>query len=129
VGIGRVLAIAVFALAAAAAAAAGSGVVVAPHVDPPGTPRFHSHTFAAYRLSIFLEILRARYDPRQGLLSEEPLFDLASSLVLAALAFVWPRLPSPARRAVADMPMPRISSALWRAPSPRGPPRALLIAA
>ena len=73
----RILAIIVFATAAGAAAAAGSGVYVAPHVDPPGTPLFHTHVLAAYRLPIFLDSLRVRWDPRQGLLSEPDLFSLA----------------------------------------------------
>ena len=92
VGIRRCLAILVFATAAAAATAAGSGVVVAPHVDPPGT-LFHSHVFAAYRLPLFLGVLRARFDPHQGLMSLQDIFETAMDTpVLGLLALLWPRL-------------------------------------
>ena len=76
----RFLAILVFALAAGAATAAGAGVAVAPHIDPPGTPLFHQHVFAAYRLPIFLGVLRAKYDPHQGLMSPTSVFELESTL-------------------------------------------------
>ena len=68
-GMRRILAIVIFATAAAGATAAGAGVVVAPHIDPPGTPLFHTHALAAYRLPIFLGVLRAKWDPKQGLAS------------------------------------------------------------
>ena len=120
----RVLAILVFATAAAAAAAAGSGVVVAPHVDPAGTPRFHSHVLAAYRLPLFLDVLRARFDPRQGLLTLQSFAETATAtLVLALLALLWPRLPRPTLLAVAEVPPARIARALWRTPGILGPPR------
>ena|SRR5438105_10940357 len=119
----RALAILVFAVAAGAAAAAGSGVVVAPHVDPPGTPLFHSHVLAAYRLPLFLGVLRARFDPHQGLVTTESLFDAAASLVLGLLALLWPRLPRPTLRAVAELPALGIARALWRSPLILGPPR------
>jgi hypothetical protein len=124
----RILAILVFALAAGAAAAAGSGVYVAPHIDPPGTPLFHTHVLAAYRLPIFLDSLRVRWDPRQGLLSDPDLFSLAmSGLVIALMAFAWPRLPRPSLFAVADLPRARIARALWRAPLILGPPKPVLL--
>jgi len=119
----RFLAVLVFAVAAGAAAAAGAGVAVAPHVDPPGTPLFHPHVFAAYRLPIFLGVLRARYDPHQGLVSATSVFDLESTLVLALLALVWPRLPRPSLLAVADVVGVRKARALWDAPQLTGPPR------
>ena len=122
----RSLAILVFAIAAGAATAAGAGVAVAPHIDPPGTPLFHSHTFAAYRLPLFLGVLRARFDPHQGLLNTTSVFDLEMTLVLALLALLWPRLPRPTLIAVADVGPARISRALWRAPHLTGPPRAAL---
>ena len=122
----RFLAIVVFAIAAAAATAAGSGVVVAPHVDPPGTPLFHSHVFAAYRLPLFLGILRARFDPHQGLMTMESSFDAAATLVLALLALLWPRLPRPTLLAVAELAPARIARALWRSPLILGPPRPAL---
>ena len=124
----RVLAILIFAVAAGMATAASSGVVVAPHVDPPGTPLFHSHVFAAYRLPLFLGVLRARFDPHQGLVSTESLFELASTMVLGLLALLWPRLPRPTLRAIAEVQAPRIARALWRSPLILGPPRLSLSA-
>lgn len=121
----RILAIAVFAIAAAGAAAAGAGVVVAPHVDPPGTPLFHAHAMAAYRLPIFLGVLRAKWDPKQGLASSTTAFDLAT-IALALLAALWPRLPRPTLRPVADVAAMRIARGLWRSPLILGPPRAAL---
>ena len=124
----RVLAILVFAIAAGAAAAAGSGVYVAPHIDPPGTPLFHTHVLAAYRLPIFLDSLRMRWDPRQGLLSEQDLFSLAmSGLVIALMALAWPRLPRPDLVPIAELPRARIARALWRAPLILGPPKTVLL--
>ena len=120
----RSLAILVFAIAAGTATAAGAGVAVAPHIDPPGTPLFHTHAFAAYRLPLFLGTLRARFDPHQGLLTTTSVFDLELTLVLALLAVLWPRLPRPTLLAVADVAAARASRALWRAPAVTRPPRA-----
>jgi len=122
----RFLAILVFAVAAGAATAAGAGVAVAPHIDPPGTPLFHTHVLAAYRLPIFLMVLRARYDPHQGLMSETSVFELETTLVLALLALLWPRLPRPTLLAIADVLAMRAARALWDAPLLTGPPRATL---
>lgn len=120
----RLIAIIVFALAVTGATLAGSGLVVAPHVDPPGTPRYHDHVLAAYRLPIFLAAVQARFDPLQGVLSEDVL-DIASfAVVLALLTVIWPRLPRPTTRAVADLAPARIARALWSAPLILGPPRA-----
>jgi len=121
----RILAIVIFATAAAGATAAGAGVVVAPHIDPPGTPLFHAHAMAAYRLPIFLGVLRAKWDPKQGLVSSQSAFDLAT-VALALLALLWPRLPRPTLRAVAEIAALRIRRALWRTPLILGPPRAAL---
>ena len=126
IGMRRFLAIVVFATAAGAAAAAGSGVVVAPHFDPPGTPLFHRHVFAAYRLPLFLGVLRARYDPQQGLVSAQTAVELEATLVLALLALLWPRLPRPTLLAVAEIAVSRIARALWRTPLIIGPPRLAL---
>jgi hypothetical protein len=120
----RFLAILVFAVAAGAATAAGAGVAVAPHVDPPGTPLFHQHVFAAYRLPIFLGVLRAKYDPHQGLISPTSVLDLESTLVLALLALLWPRLPRPTLLAVGELGPVHVNPALWRIPLLTGPPRA-----
>ena len=122
----RFLAVLVFAVAAGAATAAGAGVAVAPHIDPPGTPLFHQHVLAAYRLPIFLGVLRARYDPHQGLMSETSVFALETTLVLALLALLWPRLPRPSLVALAELLSTRNARALWDAPHLTGPPRRLL---
>ena len=45
----RWLCVLAFAIAAGSSAMAGAGLVVPPHIDPPGTPRFHDHYLAAYR--------------------------------------------------------------------------------
>ena len=126
VGMRRFLAILVFATAAGASAAAGSGVVVAPHIDPPGAPLFHSHVLAAYRLPLFLGVLRARYDPRQGLISAQSVMELEATLVLALLALVWPRLPRPTLLAITEVTARRIARGLWRTPLILGPPRLAL---
>jgi hypothetical protein len=118
----RLIATAVFALAVTGATLAGSGLVVAPHVDPPGTPKYHDHILAAYRLPIFLANLQARFDPRQGVLTEH-LVEVAT-FVLALLTFAWPRLPRPTRHLVAELVPQRIAQAQWRSPLILGPPRA-----
>ena len=119
----RALAVLVFAVAAGTATAAGAGVIVAPHVDPPGTPLFHSHVLAAYRLPLFLGVLRARFDPKQGLVTSADNIFEAATMVLALLALLWPRLPRPTLTAVAEMPPARMRRALWRSPLILGPPR------
>jgi hypothetical protein len=119
----RLIAIVVFALAATGATLAGSGLVVAPHIDPPGTPKYHDHVLAAYRLPIFLAGVQARFDPRRGVVTEQ-LVDVAMyTFVLALLMFAWPRLPRPTRRPVGVLALPRIAQAQWRSPLILGPPR------
>lgn len=124
----RFLAILVFATAAAAATAAGSGVVLVPHVDPPGTPRFHDHPLGFYRLPIFVNGQRALAGPRWDFLAGGSLFDGATALVLALLAPFVPRLPRPALRAIAEVARPRLARAQWRATGIHGPPRRALLA-
>lgn len=120
----RFIAIVVFALAVTGAALAGSGLVVAPHIDPPGTLKYHDHVLAAYRLPIFLAGMKARLDPRQGVLTEH-LSDAATfAFALALLTFAWPRLPRPTRRPVADLALARGADSQWRSPLIPGPPRA-----
>jgi len=120
----RLIAIVVFGLAVTGATLAGSGLVVAPHIDPPGTPKYHDHVLAAYRLPIFLAGVQARFDPRQGVLLEH-LSDAATfAFVLALLTFAWPRLPRPTRRPIAELAPARIARAQWRSPLILGPPRA-----
>ena len=121
----RFFAALVFAIAAAAAAAAGAGAVVAPHVAPPGTPLFHQHVLAAYRLPLFLAGLRARYDPHQGLMSATSVLDLEATLVLALMSIVGPRLPRPTLIVAAELERARVVRALWDAPLLTGPPRTL----
>ena len=120
----RLLAIVVFALAVAGATLAGSGLVVAPHVDPPGAPRYHDHVLAAYRLPIFLAGVQARLDPRRGVLTERELDTAAFAFALALLVFAWPRLPRPALGSITDVAPARIARAQWRSPLIAGPPRA-----
>ncbi len=120
----RLLAIAVLTLAAAGSTLAGAGLVVAPHVDPPGTPAFHDHVLAAYRFPIFLMHLQQLYDRGQKLVMESPLATSLAAGAMGLLIFAWPRLPRPTRRPTADVPTPLISRALWSAPLLLGPPRA-----
>ncbi|MEK6207513.1 MAG: hypothetical protein AABM32_07720 [Chloroflexota bacterium] len=120
----RVLATLVFALAASGATLAGAGLVVAPHVDPPGTPAFHDHVLAAYRFPIFLMRLQQLYAGELKLTMESPLATSLAAVSMALLVFAWPRLLRPTRRPSANMPIPLISRALWSAPLLLGPPRA-----
>ena len=119
----RFLAIAVFSLAASGATLAGAGLVVAPHVDPPGTPAFHDHVLAAYRFPIFLMHLQQLYERGQKLVMDSPLAAGLASVAMGLLVFAWPRLPRPTRRPTAEVPIPLISRALWSAPLLLGPPR------
>ena len=119
----RLLAIAVFALAATGSTLAGAGLVVAPHVDPPGTPAFHDHVLAAYRFPIFLMHLQQLYERGQKLVMDSPLAMSLAGVALGLLIFAWPRLPRPTRRPTAYLPIPLISRALWSAPLLLGPPR------
>ncbi|TME33973.1 MAG: hypothetical protein E6I66_02345 [Chloroflexi bacterium] len=119
----RLLAIAVFSLAASGATLAGAGLVVAPHIDPPGTPAFHDHVLAAYRFPIFLMQLQQLYARTPRLVMEWPLTTSLAAVAMGLLIFAWPRLPRPTRRPTADVPIPLISRALWSAPLLLGPPR------
>ena len=119
----RLLQIAVFSLAATGSTLAGAGLVVAPHVDPPGTPAFHDHVLAAYRFPIFLMHLQQLYDRGQKLTMESPFAASLAAVAMGLLIFAWPRLPRPTRRPTADVPVPLITSALWSAPLLLGPPR------
>jgi hypothetical protein len=119
----RLLAIAVFTLAATGATLAGAGLVVAPHVDPPGTPAFHDHVLAAYRFPIFLMHLQQLYDRGPKFVLASPLATSLAAVSMGLLIFAWPRLPRPTRRPTAEVPVPLISRALWSAPLLLGPPR------
>jgi hypothetical protein len=119
----RLLAIAVFALAATGATLAGAGLVVAPHVDPPGTPAFHDHVLAAYRFPIFLMQLQQLFARGQKLEMVSPLATSLAAVAMGLLVFAWPRLPRPTRRPAWDVPVPLLSRALWSAPLLLGPPR------
>jgi hypothetical protein len=119
----HVLAIAVFGLAATGATLAGSGLVVAPHVEPPGTPVFHDHVLAAYRFPIFVMRLQQLYDRGAKATFVSPLASGITSLVMCLLVFAWPRLSRPTRRPSAYVAVPLISRALWSAPLLLGPPR------
>jgi len=109
---------------------AGAGLAVPPHIDPPGTPRFHDHLLAAYRYPLFLLRLRMLSQQRSG-----PGWSLESpgqielgGLVLASLALLVPKLPRPTRRAVATLPAVRLAPPEWRAWIPLAPPRPALLA-
>ena len=119
----RLLAIAVFSFAAAGSTLAGAGLVVAPHVDPPGTPAFHDHVLAAYRFPIFLMHLQQLYARTPRLVMEWPLTTSLAAVAMGLLIFAWPRLPRPTRRPTAEVPIPLLSAALWSAPLLLGPPR------
>jgi len=119
----RLLAIAVFSLAATGSTLAGAGLVVAPHVDPPGTPAFHDHVLAAYRFPIFLMHLQQLYARGAKLELSTPLSASLAAVTMGLLVFAWPRLPRPTRRPLAALPIPPISRALWSAPLLLGPPR------
>jgi hypothetical protein len=120
----------VFALAAGSSALAASGLAVPPHVDPPGTPRFHDHLLAAYRYPLFLLRLRMlnRRPDGPGWTLEVPGQLALDAMVLATLAVLIPKLPRPARRAVATIPAVRLRGPQWRLGAPLGPPRAALLA-
>jgi len=119
----RALGIAIFALAVTGATLAGSGLVVAPHVDPPGTPLFHDHVLAAYRFPIFLMTLNQRLQGVPKLTSLAPLAMTLASLVMALLVLAWPRVSRPTRRPGAYVAAPLVARALWQAPLLLGPPR------
>ena len=126
----RWLAVLVFALAAGSSALAASGLAVPPHVDPPGTPRFHDHLLAAYRYPLFLLRLRMLTEQRNGpgWTLESPGQLELGGLVLATLALIVPKLPRPTRRAVATVPAVPIAPPEWRAWIPLAPPRSSLLA-
>jgi hypothetical protein len=119
----RLLAIAVFSLAATGSTLAGAGLVVAPHVDPPGTPAFHDHVLAAYRFPIFLMHLQQLYARGAKLELSTPFAASLATLAMGLLIFAWPRLPRPTRRPIAEVPISLIRRALWSAPLLLGPPR------
>ena len=119
----RLFAIVIFSAAATGATLAGSGLVVAPHVDPPGTPVFHDHVLAAYRFPIFLMRLQQVLDRGPKLTVLSPLLADVALLVMGLLVMGWPRLPRPTRRPAAFVALPHLSNALWSAPLLLGPPR------
>lgn len=119
----RACAIAIFSLAVTGATLAGSGLVVAPHVDPPGTPIFHDHVLAAYRFPIFVMRLQQFLDRGPKFSSLSPLTTDVALLVMALLVSGWPRLPRPARRPAAHVAVAPIANALWSSPLLLGPPR------
>jgi hypothetical protein len=126
----RWLAALVFAIAAGSAALAASGLAVPPHVDPPGTPRFHDHLLAAYRYPLFLMRLRmlSQHPAGPSWTLESPGQIELGAVVLATLALIVPKLPRPTRRAIAVLPAIRIAPPAWRAWIPLAPPRPSLLA-
>ena len=126
----RWLGVLVFALAAAGSTLAASGLAVPPHVDPPGTPRFHDHLLAAYRYPLFLLQLRmaSQRESGPGWTLETPSQLQLDALVLATLAFIVAKLPRPTRRLVAVFAAVGLRAPQWRLGAPQGPPRAYLLA-
>lgn len=155
---GRALSIAVFALAAGAAGLASSGVAVPAHRMPAGTPPVHSMPLAAYRLGFLIETYAGTepLTPAMAALHRvlalgggsvpmempaanadtgpffqtsalAPVQDLA--VALALLVVLVPRLPRPARRLIAILPLPTIGAAQWRAAMPLAPPRGIALPA
>ena len=121
----RALAALVFALAVAGATLAGSGLVVAPHVDPPGTRLVHDHVLAAYRFPIFLMRLQDRlYRGERFSLDQTALAAGSAALALALLPFAVPRLPRPTLRAVTRLAAAPLRPSQWRPELPLAPPRA-----
>ena len=120
----------VFAVAAGSSALAASGLAVPPHIDPPGTPRFHDHLLAAYRYPLFLLRLKMLSQRRTGpgWTLEGPSQLELGALVLATLALILPKLPRPTRRAIAVLPDIRIVPPEWWAWIPLAPPRRDLLA-
>lgn len=120
----KVLAVPVFLLAVAGATLAGSGLAVAPHVEPPGTPRYHDHVLAAYRFPLFALRLSERLDPDgERFTLAAPLAELAGGLVMGLLVIAVPRLPRPTPIAVAAVPLPALAAEQWRSPDRTPPPR------
>lgn len=119
----------IFAVAAASTTLASSGLAVAPHTDPPGTPRFHDHLLAAYRYPLFLLQLRmlSQRASGPGWTLETPSQLQLDALVLATLALIIPKLPRPTRRAVAALAAIRLPAPQWRLGAALAPPRAYLL--
>ena len=117
----------VLAVAAAGAALAGTGLVVAPHVDPPGTPSAHDHVLAAYRYPLFLMRLQDRAYKGERASLDQAAGGASAAVVLALLALAVPRLPRPARTVVARFPVRPLGPAEWRHAPPLAPPRAGLL--
>jgi len=154
----RALSIVVFAVAAGATALASSGVAVPAHRMPAGTPPAHSMPLAAYRLGFLIEryggtepltpamaALHRALALAGGSVAMEmpapnadagpyfqtsalaPVHDLA--VALALLVVLVPRLPRPARRLIAVLPLPAIEAAQWRPAVPLAPPRGIALPA
>ena len=148
----RLLSILVFALAAICAFLAGTGVAAPPHRVAPGTPLSHTLVLGAYRFAFLIDPLEvpALMSPHMVALHKAlalagipmtnmpgmgpadlgPIFatsglhpaqDLA--VAFALLVTLWPRLPRPTRRVVAELAPARIALAQWHSPLIIGPPR------
>ncbi len=123
----RLLGTLVFVLAVAGATLAGSGLVVTPHVDPPGTPVVHDHVLAAYRFPIFLMVLQQRAEGHRSVLTAATPLVQTAAFVMGLLVFLLPRLPRPTRRSLGHVAVPRLAPAQWRALVVTGPPRSLAL--
>lgn len=120
----------VFAVAAASSTLAATGLAVPPHIDPPGTSRFHDHLLAAYRYPLFLLQLRlaGEHASGQGWSLEAPRDAELGALVLAALTVLVVALPRPTRRPLERLEPVTLPAPQWRSGAPLGPPRTYLLA-
>lgn len=122
------LAALVFGTAVAGATLAAGGMVVAPHVDPAGTPAVHDHVLAAYRYPLFLMRLQDRLTPeRTRFALGSPLSAGFTGLILALLVIGAPKLSRPTRRAIATLPVRRLEEPQWCPALATAPPRALAL--
>lgn len=141
----------IFTVAASSAALAGSGLAVVPHLDVHGAQVPHEHplavlrfpvilattsapyvadrALATYRYPIYLKRMQNRYATGPRFTAGWSLTAEQTALVLALLAVLVPRLPAPARRAVAEIAPAFGRAAQWRPSLPLAPPRALALRA
>lgn len=142
----RGLAAGLYALVAAAMVLGGAGLVVAPHREPPGTPRIHEHQVGALRFPILLlgeapgvpavtaetlsEHIRHLVPPdRPTLEQSHALALLVGGAILALIAVQIPRLPRPTRRALAKVAPVAVPVPQWQATLTTPPPRSPVFAA
>lgn len=147
----RVLRCALFAVAATAVVLGSGGLVVVPHREPTGSGSAHQHAVTVYRFplallgdapgvpradelahhvaAVHVAHLRALLGlPGESLAAIHPLAELAAGTVLALLILAVPRLPRPARRAIAEISFPATPTPQWRSLLASPPPRVRVFA-